>query len=46
MVVTLAHSAGERDGQLRTVRAKYVVGADGAHSRVRAGSPSPPPPRG
>ncbi|ASF07212.1 putative phenol 2-monooxygenase [Nocardia brasiliensis NBRC 14402] len=36
VVVTLAHSAGERDGQLRTVRAKYVVGADGAHSRVRA----------
>ncbi|MEU7143400.1 FAD-binding monooxygenase [Nocardia sp. NPDC046473] len=34
--VTLVHTAGEREGQSRTVRAKYVVGADGAHSRVRA----------
>jgi phenol 2-monooxygenase len=35
VTVTLAHSAGEREGTERTVRAKYVVGADGARSRVR-----------
>ncbi|WP_432508908.1 FAD-binding monooxygenase [Kineococcus auxinigenes] len=34
--VTLVHTAGERAGRSRTVRAKYVVGADGARSRVRA----------
>lgn len=36
VTVTLAHSAGERKGERRVVRAQYVVGADGAHSRVRA----------
>ena len=36
MTVTLAQTAGEREGQRRTVRAKYVMGADGARSRVRA----------
>jgi phenol 2-monooxygenase len=36
VTVTLLHTAGEREGQLRTVRAKYVMGADGAHSRVRS----------
>src|SRR5574337_2007867 len=35
VTVTLVHSAGEMKGQQRVVRAKYVVGADGAHSRVR-----------
>lgn len=36
VAVTLAHTSGEREGQQRVVRAKYVLGADGAHSRVRA----------
>lgn len=36
VAVTLTHTAGEREGQQRVVRAKYVLGADGAHSRVRA----------
>ena len=36
VTVTLLHTAGEREGQRRTVRAKYVMGADGARSRVRA----------
>lgn len=36
VTVNLVHTAGEREGQRRTVRAKYVMGADGAHSRVRA----------
>ena len=33
--VDLTYTAGERTGQRRQVRAKYVVGADGAHSKVR-----------
>lgn len=33
--VTLRHSAGDRAGEEVTVRAKYVVGCDGARSRVR-----------
>jgi phenol 2-monooxygenase (NADPH) len=35
VVVTLAHTTGELEGQERIVRAKYVVGADGARSAVR-----------
>lgn len=35
VTVTLAHSTGELTGQERIVRAKYVVGADGARSAVR-----------
>lgn len=35
VTVTLAHNAGPHDGQERVVRAKYVVGADGARSKVR-----------
>lgn len=31
----LVRTAGEQAGQGRVVRAKYVLGADGAHSRVR-----------
>ncbi|MEE2524117.1 FAD-binding monooxygenase [Pseudarthrobacter sp. J75] len=34
--VTLLHTAGPLEGQQRVVRAKYVVGADGARSKVRA----------
>jgi phenol 2-monooxygenase len=33
--VTLLHTAGPREGQERTVRAKYVIGGDGARSKVR-----------
>ncbi|MDQ6752173.1 MAG: FAD-binding monooxygenase [Actinomycetota bacterium] len=36
VTVTLAHTAGPNEGQERTVRAKYVVGSDGARSKVRA----------
>lgn len=35
VAVTLVHTTGEREGQERVVRAKYVVGADGARSAVR-----------
>jgi len=35
VVVTLCHSEGPEKGRTQTVRARYVVGADGAHSRVR-----------
>ena len=34
--VTLVRSAGEDEGTTRIVNAKYVVGADGARSKVRA----------
>ena len=33
--VTVRHTAGAREGEERTVRAKYVVGCDGAASGVR-----------
>ncbi|MCZ9881998.1 FAD-binding monooxygenase [Arthrobacter sp. B2a2-09] len=35
VTVTLLHTAGTNEGQERVVRAKYVVGADGARSKVR-----------
>lgn len=35
VTVKLVHTAGEREGRERTVRAKYVMGADGARSKVR-----------
>lgn len=35
VAVTLRHTAGEHTGTERVVRAKYVVGADGARSGVR-----------
>lgn len=35
VTVTLRHTAGPDEGQQRIVRAKYVVGADGARSKVR-----------
>ncbi|MDR6906580.1 phenol 2-monooxygenase [Agromyces sp. 3263] len=36
VTVTLRHTSGEHEGERRIVRAKYVMGADGARSRVRA----------
>ncbi|MBE0008464.1 MULTISPECIES: FAD-binding monooxygenase [unclassified Arthrobacter] len=36
VAVTLTHSAGPLAGTEQTVRAKYVIGADGARSKVRA----------
>ncbi|GAB3610281.1 FAD-dependent monooxygenase [Humibacter ginsengiterrae] len=33
--VRIRYGAGEREGEERTVRAKYVAGGDGARSRVR-----------
>jgi phenol 2-monooxygenase len=35
VTVTLTETAGPRQGENRVVRAKYVVGADGARSKVR-----------
>ncbi|MDP9696475.1 UNVERIFIED_ORG: phenol 2-monooxygenase [Arthrobacter globiformis] len=35
VTVTLLHTAGPNEGQARIVKAKYVVGADGARSKVR-----------
>jgi phenol 2-monooxygenase len=35
VTVTLLNATGDREGEERVVRAKYVVGADGARSRVR-----------
>ncbi len=35
VTVTLVHTAGEHEGRQRIVRAKYVMGADGARSKVR-----------
>lgn len=35
VTVSLRHVSGDQEGQQRTVRAKYVLGCDGAHSRVR-----------
>ena len=35
VVVDIEYTAGPRAGETRTVRAKYVLGADGAHSPVR-----------
>ncbi|WGW13882.1 FAD-binding monooxygenase [Saxibacter everestensis] len=35
VTVRLLHTAGPNEGQERAVRAKYVVGADGARSKVR-----------
>ncbi|MFL1454003.1 FAD-binding monooxygenase [Marinobacter sp. GN3S48] len=35
VAVSLRHASGDQEGQQRTVRAKYVLGCDGAHSGVR-----------
>jgi phenol 2-monooxygenase len=35
VTVRLVRTAGEREGEERVVRAKYVLGADGARSKVR-----------
>jgi phenol 2-monooxygenase len=35
VTVTLLHTSGPNEGKERTVRAQYVVGADGARSKVR-----------
>ena len=35
VTVTLTRTAGDDEGAVRTVRAKYVVGGDGARSKVR-----------
>lgn len=35
VAVRVRYTAGERQGEERTVRAQYVVGCDGAHSKVR-----------
>ncbi len=35
VTVTLAHTTGPEEGRERVIRAKYVVGADGARSKVR-----------
>ncbi|KAB1644267.1 FAD-dependent monooxygenase [Gulosibacter chungangensis] len=35
VTVTVRSTAGEHEGQERTVRAKYVIGCDGAASKVR-----------
>jgi phenol 2-monooxygenase len=35
VTVTLLHTSGPHEGQERVVRAKYVIGADGARSKVR-----------
>ncbi|MSR98450.1 3-hydroxybenzoate 4-monooxygenase [Arthrobacter sp. BL-252-APC-1A] len=35
VTVTLRHTAGPAEGRERTVKAKYVVGCDGARSKVR-----------
>jgi phenol 2-monooxygenase len=35
VTVTLVHTSGPHEGQERIVQAKYVIGADGARSKVR-----------
>ncbi|MCP3426440.1 FAD-dependent monooxygenase [Rothia sp. AR01] len=36
VLATVRHTAGPREGEVRTIRARYVVGSDGARSGVRA----------